>query len=136
MPTTQVATPEPTGSVRPPQSLPSGGDAARSAQVVATGELDIDSVPRLDSALRRAEAEATVIVLDLRELEFMDCSGVHLLIAADRRIRRAGGRLVVVRGPAEVQWLLEVLGVDGRLELVDRPPASAGDPLSPGGRLA
>jgi anti-sigma B factor antagonist len=66
--------------------------------VAVTGELDIATVPRLDRALRRAEVDAALVVLDLRELEFPDSSGAHLLLAADRRIRRAGGRLVVVRG--------------------------------------
>ena len=57
-----------------------------------SGELDIDAVPELDRALRHADAP--LVVLDLRELEFIDSSGAHLLLAADRRIRRAGRRLV------------------------------------------
>ena len=89
------------------------------------GELDIATVAPLDHALRRAWASSDVIVLDLRELEFIDSSGAHLLVDADRRIRRAGGRLIVVRGIAEVNWLLALLGLDLLLELVDRPPAAA-----------
>ena len=87
--------------------------------VVLGGELDIATVSELDAALRLAWASSDVIVLDLRELEFIDSSGVHLLVAADRRIRRAGGRLIVVRGPWEIDWLFVLLGIDRVLELVD-----------------
>jgi hypothetical protein len=61
----------------------------------------------------------------LRELEFMDSSGLHVIVAADRRIRSAGGQLVLVRGPAQVDRLLALVGIDCQLELVDQPPAAA-----------
>jgi anti-sigma B factor antagonist len=90
--------------------------------VVLGGELDVGAVTLLDAALRRAWASSDVIVVDLRELEFIDSSGAHLIIDADRRIRRAGGQLIVVRGPWEVDWLFVLLGIDRVLELVDSPP--------------
>jgi anti-sigma B factor antagonist len=93
-------------------------------RVAVTGELDIATVPRLDRALRRAQAAADSIVLDLRGLDFVDSSGAHLLLAADRRIRQAGGRLIIVRGSEEVEWFFALIGVDRELDLVDRPPAS------------
>lgn len=86
------------------------------------GELDIATVPELDRALRRAEADADLVVLDLRALDFMDSSGAHLLVATDRRIRRAGGRLAVVRGPAEIEWFFELIRIDRQLGLVEEPP--------------
>ena len=92
--------------------------------VVLGGELDITAVPELDAALRLAWASSEVIVLDLRELEFIDSSGVRLMVEADRRIRRAGGRLIVVRGPWEIDWLFVLLGIDRVLELVDSSPLS------------
>jgi anti-anti-sigma regulatory factor len=42
--------------------------------------------------LRHARADPWLVVLDLRELEFIDSGGVHLLLAASRRAREAGGR--------------------------------------------
>ena len=38
-------------------------------------------MPQLDQALRRAEAGAVLIVLDLRALEFIDSTGAHLILA-------------------------------------------------------
>jgi anti-sigma B factor antagonist len=97
--------------------------------IVVGGELDIATVPQLDAALRRAWASSDVLVVDLRKLEFIDSSGAHLIVDADRRIRRAGGRLIIVRGPREVDWLFGLLGLDRALEFVDRPPTGAASSL-------
>ena len=99
--------------------------ANEAACITVRGELDIATVPRLDRDLRQAETETALVVLDLRELEFIDSSGTHLLLAAHRRMCAAGGRLVVVRGAPEVTWLLELIGLDLELELVDWPPPGA-----------
>ena len=94
------------------------------------GELDIATAPQLDRALRSAWAStsADVMRLDLRRLEFIDSTGVRLLLDADRCIRHAGGRLIIVRGPAEINWLLALMGADRLLELVGRPSSSADSP--------
>jgi anti-sigma B factor antagonist len=82
-----------------------------------TGELDIATVPELDAALRGATATPFVI-LDLRELEFLDSSGAQLILAADRRIRGANGRLLVLVEPGgEIEWLLALTGADRQLHL-------------------
>ncbi len=90
-------------------------------RVTLGGELDIASVPQTDRALRLAEAAADVVVLDLRELELIESSGVHLVLEADRRIRRAGGRLTIVSGNAEIDWFFALLGLDLLLDVVDHP---------------
>jgi anti-anti-sigma factor len=100
--------------------------AGSSVRVTVTGELDILTVPRLDRELRRAQAVARSIVLDLRGLEFVDSSGAHLLLAAQRRIRDAGGQLVVVRGPDEVDWFFTLVGLDRVLDLVDGTTQTTG----------
>ncbi len=97
-------------------------------RVALAGELDMASVPRVDRVLRRAQHDAELVVLDLRELWFMDCSGAHLVVEADRRARLAGGRLLIVRGPAQVDWFFGLIGLDRRLELVDEPPAGLAGP--------
>jgi anti-anti-sigma factor len=106
------------------------------AHVALGGELDIATLTLLDAALRRAWASSDVVVVDLRELEFIDSSGTRLIVDADRRIRRSGGRLIVVRGPWEVDWLFVLLGIDRELELVDSPLSlsrrQAAQALNPG----
>jgi anti-sigma B factor antagonist len=98
-------------------------DAAGAARLVLGGELDVATVSHLDDALRRAQADAPLVIVDLRELQFTDSGGAHLILAADRRARRAARRLVVVRGPADVERGFALMGIDRQLELVDQPEA-------------
>src|SRR5580700_4477644 len=47
------------------------------------GELDLLSSPALEQELERAHAsDCDVILIDLRELEFMDSTGLHVLVKA------------------------------------------------------
>ena len=87
--------------------------------VTVDGELDIVRVPELDRKLRAAARNASLVVLDLSPLEFLDSSGAALILTTARRIRQAGGRLVVMRGSLEVQWLLELMRVDRELEFAE-----------------
>lgn len=121
MPAISVSTPEAV-QIKRPLFACSVSVSEGAARVTVTGEMDIATVPQLDAALRLAEAGSASVVLDLRGLEFMDSSAAHLLLAADRRLSQAGGRLVVVRGTAEIGWYLALVGLDRQLELVDPPP--------------
>jgi anti-sigma B factor antagonist len=64
------------------------------------------------------------IVLDLRELSFMDSCGLGRLLAARRRARRDGRRLVLVRGGRAIQSLLAMTGTDEAFEIVGDVPAA------------
>jgi anti-anti-sigma factor len=94
--------------------------------VTLLGELDISTAPRLEEDLRRAEAgNPALLILDLSRLEFMDSTGLRLLIGADSRAREAGRRLVLIRGNEMVQRVLRVTRLDERLEIVSDPGALA-----------
>jgi anti-sigma B factor antagonist len=88
------------------------------------GELDMAGVDRFERLLtEEATPETTTFVLDMRELTFIDSSGLRALIMADQRVRDEGGRFIVVRGTDRVNEVLEMTGVAQRIELVDEPPA-------------
>jgi anti-sigma B factor antagonist len=101
-------------------TLSEGGLGA--ARVHVAGELDIATAPMLERTLRSAELRARLVVLDLRELTFVDSCGVRVIVYASLRARRAGRRLVLVRGPAQVQRLLELSGALEAVEIVDLAP--------------
>ena len=87
--------------------------------VYVAGELDIASALDLERMLRRAELRAPLVVLDLRDLTFIDSRGVRVISYASSRARLAGRRLVLLRGPLQVQRLLELSGSAEHLEIVD-----------------
>ena len=93
------------------------------ACVHVTGELVLSTAPELERTLQRAQARAPVVVLDLGELTFIDSSGLHVIVNANARAKRAGGRAIVVRGARQLDRLMTVTGLCELLEIVDLDPA-------------
>jgi anti-sigma B factor antagonist len=90
--------------------------------IALAGELDMAAEPRVTAQVGRAVADgADVVVLDLREVTFLDSTGVRALVLAHRRCEEAGRRLFVVRGRPSVHRVLVLCGIDARLALVDGP---------------
>ena len=86
------------------------------------GELDLASSPALEEQVERAVGEAqSTVIIDLRELEFMDSTGLSVLIRAHQRAQEAGHRLAIVNGSRQVRRLLSLTGVAERLTVVDDP---------------
>jgi anti-sigma B factor antagonist len=96
-------------------------------RIAPRGELDLEHAYAFDEELRRVEGRhPECVVLDLRELRFVDSCGVSRLVAARRRALRAGRRLVLVRGTVTVQRILALTAVDELFETVsDLPLASS-----------
>jgi anti-sigma B factor antagonist len=97
--------------------LSDGGSGV--ACIYLAAELDIASAPRLERVLRQAERQARLVVLDLRDLTFMDSFGLRLIVASNHRAHRTGRRLVLLRGPSQVQRLLTVTGAGEGLEIAE-----------------
>ena len=86
------------------------------------GELDIETAPELGRTLRESGQLAHLTVLDLRELAFMDCAGVHAIVDASLRARKAGRRLVLVRGRPDIYRMFTLTGSSGDVDIGDLDP--------------
>jgi anti-sigma B factor antagonist len=94
----------------------------QAAVIVVRGELDLASSPALEEQLEQLwGSETKLLVIDLRELEFMDSTGLSIIVNAHQRLAEDGRELSLVRGPQQVQRLLDLTGVAERLRLVDSP---------------
>jgi len=51
-------------------------------------------------------------VLDLKQVTFLDSSGLRVVVAADQRARGTIRRFAVVRGPETVQRIFEITRLD------------------------
>jgi len=90
--------------------------------ISVSGELDLASSPALEEELERvARSDAQLVVVDLRSLEFMDSTGLSVLVRAHQRAEENGRRLGLINGSQQVQRLLTLTGVADRLTLTDVP---------------
>ena len=90
--------------------------------VVPRGELDIFTAPQLEQVIREATSEpVSELVLDLRELTFMDSTGLRTLAQANQRTQQAGTTLSIWRGPHQIERVLEISGLGPLLPLADAP---------------
>jgi anti-anti-sigma factor len=109
-------------SVRPTRIEWDLRESGGGAVLALAGELDIAAVADVEPVLERLQYDGmTPIVLDLRRLEFLDSSGLRLVLAADARARRDGRRLVLVRGPESIHRVFELALLDHRLRFTDHP---------------
>jgi len=86
--------------------------------LTVTGEVDIATAPRLISSLNEAVTDgAHPLVVDLSKVDFMDSTGLALLLNAHRRMarRKLGFAVVCPRGPLyrvfEVTDMIDTLSV-------------------------
>jgi anti-anti-sigma factor len=87
-----------------------------------SGELDLASSPALQEELDRiASSRSQLLIIDLRELDFMDSTGLSVLVRAHQRAEEQGRQVAMVKGPQQVQRLLSLTGVGDKLTLVDTP---------------
>jgi anti-anti-sigma factor len=92
-----------------------------SERIRVLGELDLSVIGLVDREMERAEAsDASRIVLDLEQLEFLDASGIRLLLHLNERSRGNDRRLQISgSGALQVQRVLELTGVSEVLPFED-----------------
>ena len=92
-------------------------------RIAPAGELDIATTPALEQAISEATGEpGAALVLDLRELTFMDSTGLRTLAQTNARAEDEGFTLEIVRGSSQIERVLKISGLGALLPLVDAPP--------------
>jgi anti-sigma B factor antagonist len=88
------------------------------------GELDLNTAPQLDGPLENALAAANdaSVLIDLGKCEFIDSTGIALIVRAWQRLdREAGGdgkgRLVICCSNDQVERLLKITGVESSIPM-------------------
>lgn len=91
-------------------------------RIVPAGELDVATAPQLEEAVAVATDDKTAtLVVDLRELTFMDSTGLRVLAQATMRAQSTGVALSIWRGSQQIERVLEISGLRAMLPLVDAP---------------
>ena len=94
----------------------------RSDEVVVrlSGDMDLAAFDAVDELLANAQSNGHRSVrIDLRGLEFIDSSGIRLLLAAHSRAERSGHQFCIIRGSERIQRVFALTDLDGRLPFCD-----------------
>ena len=91
--------------------------------VAPRGEIDLATVDFVRDAVEREWERGDAVILDLREVGFMDTSGLRYVLELVERGSQDGFDVRLVRGPTEVQRVFEISGLEPRIPFVDDPEA-------------
>lgn len=84
--------------------------------VSPVGEIDLHTAPEfrgmIEAAIAHTDSRGSVIVVDLRRVDFMDSSGLGVLIGCHRRLEDLGGELRIVVGEGPAVKILRVTSLD------------------------
>ena len=88
--------------------------------VTVAGELDLGSAPDLESGIERALAMASaLVVIDLKDLRFMDMAGLRVLLNARRAADAVRQEMLLANARQPVLRILSLAQVDGLLPLME-----------------
>ncbi|MBN9619592.1 MAG: STAS domain-containing protein [Actinobacteria bacterium] len=97
--------------------------------VSVTGEVDVYSAPTLDERLSELQRGGDArLVVDLREVGFLDSTGLGVLVEARASAAEQGGAMPIVCNQERVRKLFTITGLDGVFsihETVDSALAAA-----------
>jgi|SRR4051794_37736821 anti-sigma B factor antagonist len=89
------------------------------ALAICSGEVDIDTAPRLEAQLRRAlDDGARDVVVNLRDVTFIDSAGITALLRAAENARWRYGHLFLTRPTAQTMRVLELTHSTTRLRVI------------------
>lgn len=108
-------------------------EAEESASIVSVkGELDLLTTPQLEEALLAAENdEGRGVVLDLREVEFIDSTALRALVLSAERLNEQDRELQVACGPGPVRRLLELTVLTAKVVVHESRKDAVADVESP-----
>jgi anti-sigma B factor antagonist len=93
--------------------------------VIAAGEIDLYTAPRLHSELAAVIANAAPesrVIVDMSGVEFCDSTGMNVLLSCLRQVRERGGELELAAPRPAVMKILQVTGLDS-VFTIDAAPA-------------
>ena len=90
--------------------------------MIATGEIDLYTAPRLQSELAAviaSAAPAARVIVDMSGVDFCDSTGMNVLLSCLRQARERGGELELAAPRPAVRKILSVTGLDAVFTVAD-----------------
>jgi anti-sigma B factor antagonist len=93
-------------------------DLGRVAVVRVQGEVDAATAPRMGETVNRLLSKQRRVVLDLRNVDFMDLHGLAVVMRATRRARADGGSFAIARPAPCVRRLVALVHAEGEVRIL------------------
>jgi anti-sigma B factor antagonist len=95
--------------------------------VTLQGEVDIYTAPALRERLIEAsETDCSTVVVDMTEVDFIDSSGLGVLVSALKRVRENDGQMRIVTAKEPILRIFRITGLDRVFELSPTLPEAVG----------
>lgn len=95
--------------------------------LAATGEVDLATASELESAINSVLDKGTLrLVIDLKDVAFLDSTGLRTLLRTHSKLEESGGSLALVVPGGPVQRLLDVTGLGSTMNIYPSVEAAAG----------
>ncbi|TCI96871.1 MULTISPECIES: STAS domain-containing protein [Aeromicrobium] len=89
------------------------------------GEIDVYTAPKLREAIVAAvDAGRTRLIIDVEQVDFLDSTGLGVLVGALKRVRGEGGSLDIVCTHERILKIFSITGLDKVFGLHDSVPAA------------
>jgi anti-sigma B factor antagonist len=96
------------------------------AVLALRGEVDVSTAPRLRQGLVELATEGRAsVVVDLSGVEFLDSTGLGVLVSGLRRFRLLGGDLMLAGAQPRILRVLEITRLDRAFDVYDSVDAAA-----------
>ena len=82
-----------------------------------TGRLDTTTAPDLDAALGADLAGVTSLVIDLTDVEYLSSAGLRSLLAAQKKMNAADGKMVVRGANDSIKEVFDITGFSDMLTI-------------------
>jgi anti-sigma B factor antagonist len=105
--------------------------AARCRELRLEGELDVTVADRFQARLNAAVADEVEVLVCLKECDFIDSTGVAVIVLAYKLLADKGRRLFVCHPSAEVTRILALTGLTERGIVFDSTEAALAALLGP-----
>ena len=102
--------------------------AGRRTTILVGGEVDLASVGVLRAGISAALGSgAAELCIDLTDVEFIDSSGLHVLVDAWSEVQRLRRRMAIVSPPGRIRRVFEIASLADLLPLRDDAASVDGD---------
>jgi anti-sigma B factor antagonist len=115
-------------NLRPGDAVPSplalrfeGDSGEQPLRAIVSGEIDVATAPSMQAEISQARSRTGTsrIVLDLAGVQFMDSSGLRVILLLHQQLEAEQGGLVLIGASEELENLLTLTGLDRHLSIAE-----------------